>query len=253
MTDQKFTLLRKLLRALGLSEDRVAELIAWIEEWLSDEDESEEPDSATAPIQYPYYLREDFLTGAEKTFYRALQPAVSQWAVVFPKVRLGDLFYAQTPDNSEWYRARNRIERKHLDFLLCDPTTLEPLLGVELNDSSHQRADRRKRDRLVAGVFDAAGLPLVGIKRRPSYPQEELNRFLRAKAGLASAKNNVTQEENTAQPARRVEQPERDPPACPQCDEPMVLRTARRGKNAGNQFWGCSAYPQCKGILPVGG
>ena len=37
-------------------------------------------------------------------------------------------------------------------------------------------------------------------------------------------------------------------PACPLCGKPMVLRTARRGTNAGNQFWGCSAYPVCKGI-----
>lgn len=35
---------------------------------------------------------------------------------------------------------------------------------------------------------------------------------------------------------------------CPKCDSPMRLRTARRGKNAGNQFWGCSRYPSCKEI-----
>jgi restriction system protein len=35
--------------------------------------------------------------------------------------------------------------------------------------------------------------------------------------------------------------------ACPLCGKPMVLRTAIRGANAGNQFWGCSAYPACKG------
>ena len=29
-------------------------------------------------------------------------------------------------------------------------------------------------------------------------------------------------------------------PECSQCGKPMVLRTARTGKNAGNQFWGCS-------------
>ncbi|NLF86464.1 MAG: hypothetical protein GX571_10215 [Lentisphaerae bacterium] len=28
----------------------------------------------------------------------------------------------------------------------------------------------------------------------------------------------------------------------------MVLRTARRGSNAGNQFWGCSNYPRCRHI-----
>ncbi len=38
-------------------------------------------------------------------------------------------------------------------------------------------------------------------------------------------------------------------PACPQCGKPMVLRTAKTGKNAGNQFWGCSAYPDCKGVV----
>jgi ssDNA-binding Zn-finger/Zn-ribbon topoisomerase 1 len=31
----------------------------------------------------------------------------------------------------------------------------------------------------------------------------------------------------------------------------MVLRTAKTGKNAGNQFWGCTAYPDCKGSAPV--
>ena len=38
-------------------------------------------------------------------------------------------------------------------------------------------------------------------------------------------------------------------PACPECGKPMVLRTARHGANTGSQFWGCSAYPACKGTL----
>jgi restriction system protein len=40
-------------------------------------------------------------------------------------------------------------------------------------------------------------------------------------------------------------------PACPLCGKPMVQRTARRGANAGNQFWGCSVFPTCKGIRSV--
>ena len=31
----------------------------------------------------------------------------------------------------------------------------------------------------------------------------------------------------------------------------MVLRTARRGRNAGGQFWGCPHYPGCRGIRPI--
>jgi four helix bundle suffix protein len=40
-------------------------------------------------------------------------------------------------------------------------------------------------------------------------------------------------------------------PACPQCGKPMVLRTARLGRKAGQQFWGCSAYPDCKGVVEL--
>jgi restriction system protein len=45
--------------------------------------------------------------------------------------------------------------------------------------------------------------------------------------------------------------PAATPPVCPKCGAPMSLRTARRGTNAGNQFYGCSRYPDCKGIRDI--
>ena len=36
-------------------------------------------------------------------------------------------------------------------------------------------------------------------------------------------------------------------PSCPNCGQPMLLRTARKGPKAGEKFWGCSGYPDCKG------
>ena len=42
-------------------------------------------------------------------------------------------------------------------------------------------------------------------------------------------------------------------PDCPQCGKPMVLRTAKTGRHAGSQFWGCSAYPDCRGACPLDG
>lgn len=38
---------------------------------------------------------------------------------------------------------------------------------------------------------------------------------------------------------------------CPRCGRAMVVRTARRGANAGNQFLGCSGYPQCRATEPL--
>lgn len=38
---------------------------------------------------------------------------------------------------------------------------------------------------------------------------------------------------------------------CPKCGSNMVLHRARRGRNTGNQFWGCSAYPKCRFVQNV--
>ena len=58
--------------------------------------------------------------------------------------------------------------------------------------------------------------------------------------------------------ARKTKEDPSDPsnpsdriPPCPKCAKPMVLRTANTGKNAGQQFWGCSGYPKCKGVVSL--
>ncbi|HOI54060.1 MAG TPA: topoisomerase DNA-binding C4 zinc finger domain-containing protein [Phycisphaerae bacterium] len=61
--------------------------------------------------------------------------------------------------------------------------------------------------------------------------------------------------DGNAEPGVLAERPPADgqptPPTCPLCGATMTLRTARRGKKAGDQFWGCQRYPKCKGIAPV--
>jgi four helix bundle suffix protein len=51
----------------------------------------------------------------------------------------------------------------------------------------------------------------------------------------------------------QTDRTERKPqaPDCPLCARPMVLRTARKGPQAGSQFWGCAGYPTCKGTLAL--
>ncbi|MEO1661086.1 MAG: topoisomerase DNA-binding C4 zinc finger domain-containing protein [Pseudomonadota bacterium] len=40
-------------------------------------------------------------------------------------------------------------------------------------------------------------------------------------------------------------------PDCPRCGANMVRRTARRGPNSGNDFWGCSRFPRCRGTRNI--
>jgi len=38
-------------------------------------------------------------------------------------------------------------------------------------------------------------------------------------------------------------------PVCPLCQTPMIIRTAKKGNNAGRKFWGCAHYPKCVGTV----
>ncbi len=233
----KFSLLRRILEALGLSTEAVDDIIARILDLLSPSD-----DKAPAQAEFPYLARDDFLSPAEQSFYLVLKSAVSEWALICPKVALGDLFYATSSDPSKFRTLTNRIDRKHVDFLLCELKTVKPLLGIELDDKSHQRADRQKRDEIVQQVFSAAKLPLVRIPVRPAYAVAELNTLLRQHVDLEEARSfsaHAIQDKPAASSS----------PCCPKCGSVMVLRTAKSGTNQGGQFWGCPNYPRCRGLV----
>ena len=55
-------------------------------------------------------------------------------------------------------------------------------------------------------------------------------------------KQNQTDQTNKSDQTNQI-------PNCPDCSKLMVLRTAKTGRNEGQQFWGCSAYPECKGVV----
>ena len=42
------------------------------------------------------------------------------------------------------------------------------------------------------------------------------------------------------------EQAEQQEKTCPRCGSALVLRTAKKGENAGSQFYGCSNFPKCR-------
>jgi restriction system protein len=39
--------------------------------------------------------------------------------------------------------------------------------------------------------------------------------------------------------------------ACPNCGGSMILRETKQGQNIGKNFWGCSTFPKCRGIVNV--
>ena len=50
---------------------------------------------------------------------------------------------------------------------ICNPASMRPLIGIELDDKS------KARDGFVEQVFDAAGLPLFRVRMRRQYSVED--------------------------------------------------------------------------------
>ena len=51
---------------------------------------------------------------------------------------------------------------------------------------------------------------------------------------------------------KRLEERETaDKKICPRCGSELVLRTAKSGAHAGEQFYGCSSFPKCRYILNI--
>lgn len=187
--------------------------------------------AAPTSEQLPYRQRDDFLSAAELSFYRVLMLGLDGSQLVCPKVNLADIFFVARPNENQSYR--NKIDRKHVDFLLCEPTSMKPILGVELDDASHARRDRQDRDEFVDQVFEAAGLPLLRVRAAASYsPQNIADLVRQAIAGRAVSDKTVARQAGK--------------PTCPKCGTPMVLRTAKKGNQKGGEFWGCRNYPQCR-------
>ena len=202
------------------------------------------PSAATDPLstELPYRLRDDFLSPGELAFYRVLVTTVDDTATVLTKVNLSDLFFVSRPRENAAYR--NRIDRKHVDFLLCDATTMRPRVGIELDDRSHDAANRKERDRFVERVFETAGLPLVRVPLRSGYSVIELRSLLapHVQANRIVEVGSADPIDGEVEPSEATGQGR----TCPKCGVPMVIRTASRGERRGERFYGCPNYPRCR-------
>lgn len=128
-----------------------------------------------------YVVQSSLFTPAERSFLGVLETVLPDGAALASKVRLADVFKVRSGlDRSTWQRAFNRITAKHVDFLIVGKADGRPLLGIELDDASHNREDRKERDGVVEAVFSTSGLPLLRIPVRAAYDPRDFSRQISA-------------------------------------------------------------------------
>lgn len=131
------------------------------------------------PRELPYRLGDPLLSKAERSFYGVLVQALGAEAVVFTKVRVADVLSpAKGLNRSERQQAQNRINAKHFDFVICEPTDCTVRAVVELDDASHGRAKTQERDAFLNAACAAAGLPFLRVRAAKAYVLAELRQQL---------------------------------------------------------------------------
>lgn len=129
-----------------------------------------------------YRKSKSVLTYRERILLRAIRRAVAGDYTILMKVRMGDFVWlANEPQDRKFHS--NQVQCKHVDFLLCDKVTIEPLLVVELDDSSHKKYDHAERDKFKDDTFDAVGIPYIRVQIQDKYDAEILKKQIREKIG----------------------------------------------------------------------
>ena len=204
-------------------------------------------------ITFSYKKQTVLFTPAERSFLGVLDLAVGKDFRLFGKVRAGDVLAPQNGSNNRVRTtALNKINRKHFDFVLCQPDDLSVLCVIELNDKSHQQKSRQDRDEFLVEACRGAGLPLIMLDAKHAYSPTEIS----ARIAEAMAGHVTNRIEPRLQQQAKAESPVNAPgnetaPSCPRCSSMMVKRTATGGSNAGKYFWGCSNFPKCREIVTL--
>jgi len=185
----------------------------------------------------PYRLREHFMSTPELALFRVLKEMVQDHYVICPKVALNDIFYIVRPNENVHFF--NKIFRKHVDFLLCEPGTLEPAFGIELVKPI-ARNETREADKFMEDLFLSAGLPLVHVPSNDHYDENDLAELF---------KFSIVKVRNTG--SLRASTKTDSVPMCPVCGRMMVLRIHRSGSEKGKKYYGCMDSPKCSGVIAI--
>jgi len=185
----------------------------------------------------PYRLKEPFLNRTEVALFRLLNELMGDRYVICPKVALYDLFMIQRPNENVHFF--NKIFRKHVDFLLCEPQNLTPAFGVEII-WHNPKEGAREADKFMEELFIDAGIPLVHIPSGQNHDPSDVVALFQ----LAVVKIGKTTPIRVASPLDNV-------PNCPICGKMMVLRIHWEGVDKGRKYYGCIDSPRCSGVAPI--
>lgn len=114
------------------------------------------------------------MNASERELYMILRKELGDKFIVLSKVRIED-FVDVNDTGLNWndlQSLRGRIKSRHVDFLICDLETSEPLYAIELDGPSHLQDKTVERDNFVDNLYKKIKLPFVRIKVGSNFAKE---------------------------------------------------------------------------------
>lgn len=126
-------------------------------------------------LDYPYESYDSLLSPAERSFFGVLQQALQGEFTPLAKVRLADILRVHRSVSAQRRAAAfNRVSSKHADFVICASDTFRVVGVIELDDNSHRRYARQRRDQFLDAALAAAGIPVLHIPAQRSYSIQDV-------------------------------------------------------------------------------
>ena len=124
-----------------------------------------EPVNNEEDIERLPYRKKYLLSKNEYWFYKNLKEIADKYGyAILAKIRFADLVEVNSEaGKSEYMKYFGKIKAKHIDFILCKKENLYPELLIELNDNSHKKEDRIKRDEFVKKIADKVGYKMIFV------------------------------------------------------------------------------------------
>ena len=158
----------------------------------------------------------------------------SEDAPFWTKINRGDKLRFQNPlhQNEGHIRALSNLAR-------IPPETMHSVIVFQ--------GDCSLKTQLPPNVLTGGYVTYVKSKRQVLFTKVEVKRIVAAIEAGMLPKTRATHLKHVDDLKQRFE----STTICGRCGNPLVLRTAKSGNNAGKQFWGCSRFPSCRYVRNV--
>ncbi|MBE0369664.1 nuclease-related domain-containing protein [Pseudoalteromonas aurantia] len=98
--------------------------------------------------------------------------------------------------------------------------------------------------------FARGGIEYIKSKRDIAFSEDEVADIIEKIENGRLERSFKTNRQHVKH-VRKIIEEKSDTKYCSRCNSDMVLRKATKGKNAGNEFWGCTSFPTCRNVTEI--